>query len=435
MNENSSINEQNIDLKKELKAWFIYDWANSAYPTLILTVFLGPYLASIAKNSANKLGYVNFLGLELLADSVYAYAISFSVIFQFLLFPILGAIADFGGFRKRYMMIFAYLGATCTVCMYFVSNSWLLGVFLLIVSNFFFGAANVMYNSFLNDIASDNEKDKISSKGWAVGYAGGSLILIVSLILFLFHDKISLDEGHAIRICLALAGIWWAVFTIIPLKYLRKDSNQKLPKGFLSSSYKTIFRTIKEIKTNRNTMLFIIAFLLFNDGVQTVIAMASVFGKMELKLTQEVLIQAIVIVQILAIPGSLIFGKIAEKYSAKTSIMISLILWSLILIYVFNFLQTQNEFYIVAACLALVLGGTQALSRSMFSSFIPRGKEAEYFGIYEISDKGTSWIGTMIFALSLQFSHSYRLAVLSLIVFFIIGLVILTQVQNVKKIE
>ncbi len=422
-------------VNKEKIGWYFYDWANSAFTTSVITVFVGPYLTAITRNAASNDGFVKLLGLSIYPDAMFGYVISLSVILQVFLLPLIGSIADKHQNKKLLLGIFAYLGATSTILLYFLQgNNYLFGSALLLVGNLSFGASIVVYNSFLIDISHKDERDKVSSIGWAIGYLGAAIVLILNLILYSNAEKYGLSEGMAVRISLLSAGVWWALFTIIPL-ILLKDRKQEVSSNNikLSHSFKQLLLTLKDIRKHPTTFSFLIAFLIYNDGVQAVITFAAVFGKEELGLSQSTLITAILIVQIVAFFGSLIFNYVSKFTSTKKAILISLVIWILCLIYSYHFLHTESQFFLLAASIAIVLGGTQALSRSLFSRLIPIGKEAEYFGLYEISDKGTSWMGTLIFSLSLQFTHNYRIANLSLIVFFIIGFILLLRFKEENK--
>lgn len=417
---------------KEKIGWYFYDWANSAFTTSVITVFIGPYLTTISRNAADKNGFVNLLGISIYPDSLFGYVISISVILQVFFLPLIGSIVDKHQNKKLLLGIFAYLGATSTILLYFLTgNNFLFGSALLLIGNLSFGASIVVYNSFLNDISHKDERDKVSSIGWAFGYLGAAIVLIFNLFLYSNSEKFGLSEGLAVRISLLSAGVWWALFTIIPLILLKDRKNESdSNKIKLSHSFKQLFLTIKEISKHPKAFYFLIAFLIYNDGVQAVITFAAVFGKEELGLQQSTLITAILIVQIVAFFGALLFNYIAKITNTTKAILISLVIWIFSLIYSYQFLFTENQFFMLATTIAIVLGGTQALSRSLFSRLIPIGKEAEYFGLYEISDKGTSWMGTLVFSLSLQFTHNYRIANLSLIIFFIIGFILLLRFKE-----
>lgn len=408
--------------RKERFGWYMFDWAISAFSATVITVFLGPYLSTIAENAAIN-GKINFLGFLINPDSYFGYVISASVLFQVILLPILGAYLDRVNKKKFILILLSFIGSLSTTLLYFLEGTnYQLGGILLFVANLTFGGAMVIYNSFLNDIAQESERDKVSSIGWGVGYLGGGLLLLINLIIYSNFDSIGITEGHAVRISLASAGLWWLGFSLITFKYLRKDNTTKnIQQNSTFSSFKQLKNTLKEIRKEKKSFNFLIAYLFYNDGVQAVITFAALFGAKELNLEQSTLISAILMVQFVAFFGSFIFNKGAEKFSTKSVILFSLIIWVLCLIYAYGFLFNATGFYILAFVIALVLGGTQALSRSLFSRLIPTGKEAEYFSFYEISERGTSWLGYFLFSFALDMTNSYRIAILSLVLLFVIG--------------
>ncbi|MEK6285125.1 MAG: MFS transporter [Acidobacteriota bacterium] len=426
--------------RREQIGWYFYDWANSAFYTTVITVFLGPYLTGIAKAAAESLGegntFVYPLGIKVFYGSFFPYVVALSVGLQMVFLPILGAIADSSHRKKQMLALFAYLGSFATVGLYFLQGAnYLLGGGLFVLANLSYGASLVFYNSFLPDIASAEDRDRVSSVGWAIGYLGGGVLLALNLYLFSKAESFGLTPGQAVRISLASSGAWWAVFTLIPLSTLKNRLPVKAPpagQNYVAAGFKQLRHTISTARRYPQTLLFLIAYLFYNDGIQAVIALASVFGAEELKLDQSTLVQVILLVQFAAFFGALLFNWVAKAIGNKRAIMVSLVIWTGVLIYAYGLLQTRLQFFILGAVIAIVLGGSQALSRSVYSLMIPKGQEAEYFSLYEVSDKGTSWLAPLMFGLALQFTGSYRIAILSLIVFFIVGLALLARV-NVRK--
>lgn len=420
--------------RREQIGWYFYDWANSAFSTTVVTVFLGPYLTAVAQAAADGNGMVHPLGIPVLADSFFAYIVSLSVVLQVFFLPILGAVADFSHRKKQLLGITAYLGAFATMGLYFLDgNNYQLGGALFLLANLSFGASVVFYNAYLPEIANADERDKISSQGWALGYLGGGLLLLVNLLFVQFWaEGLGLTTGQAVRISLVSAGLWWAIFTLIPLTALKTRQPQRtLPPGehLWTIGFKQLRHTLSNLPRYPHTLLFLSAYLLYNDGIQTVIALASQFGAEELDMETSQLVQLILMVQFIAFFGALGFGYLARRLGTKRSIIISLVIWLGVTVYTYAFLQTVAQFFVLGGVIAIVLGGSQALSRSLFSLMIPAGQEAEYFSLYEISERGTSWMGPLIFGLTLQFSGSYRLAILSIAIFFAVGLVVLTRVN------
>ncbi|MFQ5434663.1 MAG: MFS transporter [Anaerolineae bacterium] len=429
--------------KREIFGWGMYDWANSAFSTTIGTVFLGPYVSSLARAAAESAGSdtVSLLGIPVAPDSFLPYCISISVGLQVLFLPILGAIADYSNLRKPMMRLFATIGAAATIFMFFVAGDlWWLGGALFIIANLAFGAAIVFYNAYLPDIASEDQRDRVSSYGWALGYLGGGLLLLLNLIFFQFHETFGVSETLAVRINLMSAGVWWLGWSFITWRRLKTRENpRQLPPGesYASIGFKQIRQTFKEASNYPETIKFLIAYLVYNDGIQTVIGISAIFAAAPiiqggLAIEQSTLIIIILMIQFVAFGGALFWGRLAGWVGAKRSVLISLVIWSVVVIYAFVGLRGDNrviEFWILGIFIALVLGGSQAISRSLFAQMIPPGKEAEFFSFYEISERGTSWIGPLLFGLVNQMFGSLRPAIVSLILFFVVGLFLLSRVD------
>jgi UMF1 family MFS transporter len=416
--------------RREQRGWYFYDFACSVYSTSVLTVFLGPYLTSVAKAAADADGFVHPLGIPVRAGSVFPYAVSVSVLLAVLIMPFAGAAADRTGRKKPLLAVAAYVGAAATTGMFFLDGDrYLLGALLLIVANAALAVSMVLYNAYLPQISGPEERDAVSSRGWAFGYTSGALVLVLNLIVYSGHESFGLSEGDAVRVCLASAGLWWGAFTLIPLRRLRDRRIAPSGEGAVGSGWRQLVSTLRDMRRHPLTLSFVLAYLVYNDGVQTVISQASVYGSEELDLDQTTLITAVLLVQVLAVAGALGMGRLARTYGAKRTILASLAVWTLILAAGY-FLPAGEPvwFYCLAAGIGLVLGGSQALSRSLFSHLVPRGKEAEYFSAYEMSDRGLSWLGPLVFGLAYQMSGSYRDAIISLVIFFGAGFVLLARV-------
>ncbi|MET9956747.1 MFS transporter [Streptomyces sp. NPDC006339] len=419
--------------RREQRGWYFYDFACSVYSTSVLTVFLGPYLTSVAKAAADADGFVHPLGIPVRAGSLFAYSVSASLVVAVLAMPLAGAAADRTGRKKPLLAVAAYLGAAATTGMFFLEGQrYLLGAFLLIVANASFAVAMALYNAYLPQIAEPDERDAVSSRGWAFGYTSGALVLVLNLVLYSGHESFGLTEGTAVRICLASAGLWWGVFALVPLRRLRDrpaaPAEAAGGEGAVGG-WRQLVATLKDMRRHPLTLSFLLAYLVYNDGVQTVISQASIYGSEELGLDQTTLITAVLLVQVLAVVGALGMGRMARSYGAKRTILGSLAVWTAILAAGY-FLPSGAPvfFYCLAAAIGLVLGGSQALSRSLFSHLVPRGKEAEYFSAYEMSDRGLSWLGPLVFGLAYQLTGSYRDAIISLVIFFAAGFVLLARV-------
>ncbi len=435
-----------VDDRKEIFGWGMYDWANSAFSTTVGTVFLGPYVAGLARTAAEAAGTttVSFLGIPVAPDSFLPYCISFSVGMQVLFLPILGAIADYSNLRKTMMRIFATIGAIATILMFLVTGDlWWLGGVLFVLANLAFGAAIVFYNAYLPDIASEAERDRVSSYGWAMGYLGGGVLLALNLAFFTFSEDLGVPGELAVRINLASAGIWWLGFSFLTWSRLRpRRAARALPKcaTYATIGFKQLRKTFSEVKHFPETLKFLLAYFLYNDGIQTVIAVASTFAAAPLiqgglEFEQSTLIAVILMIQFVAFFGALLWGRLAGWIVAKESVIVSLVIWAGVVIYAYGGLKGPTataQFFVLGIFIALVMGGSQAISRSLYAQMIPQGKEAEFFSFYEISERGTSWIGPLVFGLANQMFGNLRIAILSLIFFFIMGLILLPFV-NIRK--
>jgi UMF1 family MFS transporter len=425
----------------------MYDWANSVFFTTVVGVLIGEYITSLAQMAVGENGAIFAVAGHTIvsAKSLYSYSVGLSVFLQVFFLPFMGAIADYTHLKKTFMAFFCYVGAFACCLLFFIGGeTYLLGCVLFIVSNLCAGASIVFYNSYLNDITTEDRRDKISSWGFAAGYASGVIVLIANLVFLKNSESLGISVDLAVRICLGTSGLWWAGFSIITFALLKtREPARSAPDGkhYLTAGISELARTFKELFKLKHTSMFLLAYLLYNDGVQTVINSAGLFLSQELftarglEIDNSVLVIAYIIAQFVAFFGAVIFERIAHHTNTKTSILISLIIWSAVVIYAYGFLETLVEAYFMSGAIGLVLGGSQALSRSLFSQMIPAGRESSFFGIYEISERGTSWIGPIVFGLVAQLTNSYRPAILALIVFFVAGSMLLYFVDTDQAIH
>ena len=433
---------------REQKAWYWYDWANSAYVTTTAAVLFAPYLTSVAEKSA--CGFVtdedkhqkcttdlHVLGLSLSAGSLVFYIVTAATILSAIILPIVGAVADRSSNKPRLLGGLAWAGSAMAMLMVFVAGSdWQLGALLLLMATLFLGASLVVYDSMLVDIADPDDRDRVSSRGWALGYLGGGILLALNFVLLtVMSDHTEL----AVRISLLSAGIWWAVFTIIPVRGIRARPPVNAvaePGGLLQASFGQLWLTLRDLRSYPVTLTFLVAYLFYNDGIQTVIYAASVYGEKQLGFEKSTVLLAFLVVQFVGIAGALWFGRVARARGAYRVILVGLFVW--LAVVVAGWLTPDENlvlFLLLAVAIGIVLGGTQALSRSFYSQLIPRGREAEYFSLYQACERGTSWIGTLIFGLVHQWTDSYRPALLALMVLFVVGIVFLVRVDPRRGIE
>ena len=419
--------------KREIFGWKMYDWANSAFSTTVAGALFGPYLTRLAQAAVGENGVVLNLGAlgEVTAKSLPTLCVSLSVGAQVFMLPILGALGDYSNLKKRLMALFCFLGVAATCLLFFIQgNLYLAGGLLFIVANICFGASIVFYNAFLPEITTEDEADKVSSRGFAYGYLGGALLLVVNLLMVLNAERLGMTTGLAVRLSLLSAGLWWGGFAFITFALLKaRPAKKMLPPGknYLSAGFAELVATFKELRRLPLTARYLLGYLIYNDGIQTVIVAASTFLEQELfpQGNPVFLLEIFLMVQFVAVAGALFFERLAYLMKTKNAIIVSLIIWAGIVIYAYEFLNSVPEAWVLAGVIAIVLGGSQALSRSLFSKMIPEGKEASFFGLYEVSERGTSWMGPLLFSLVVSRTGSYRLALLSLIFFFVVGLIVL----------
>ncbi|GAA4716100.1 MFS transporter [Nocardioides conyzicola] len=435
------------DRTREQHAWNWYDWANSAFYTTILTVLFAPYMISVAGKAAGCVDAddtcsktVDVLGLHLAAGSLPFYLTSFATIASAFLLPVVGAFVDRSGRKKWHMAGFAWAGSFFAGLLFLMKgDNWQIGAVVIVLSSILGGCSLVSYYAILVDISTEDERDHVSSRGWAFGYLGGGLLLLLNLVMVLGHDTFGLSKGMSVRLSLLSAAVWWAGFTIIPVLRLRNRAPQGVVRedgGLFARSFGQLFTTLKEMRAFPMTLTFLVAYLFYNDGIQTVIYAASTYGSKQLKFGDSVLIATILLIQFVAFGGALFFGRLAARYGSYRSILWGVFAWMVIVV-VAMFLPEKNValFLVVGVAIGIVLGGTQALSRSFFSLLIPRGREGEYFALYNAAERGTSWFGTFVFGLVFQLTDSYRPAIFALIVFFLLGAFFLLRLDPRRGIE
>lgn len=433
--------------RREIFGWMTYDWANSAFSTTVAGALLAPYLTVLAQAAVGENGIVLSFGPlgSVTAKSFATLYVSISVGLQVFFLPFLGAIADHSNLKKRMMAFFCYMGVAATCLMFFLQgNLYLFGGLLFIVANLCFGAALVFYNSFLPQISTEDRLDSVSSRGYAAGYLGGGILLALNFALVLAAPRLGISNALAVRISLLSAGIWWGGFALITFALLRSRRPSKelaAGKSYLATGFSELKSTFSELRRLPNTLRYLVGYLFFNDGIQTVIYAAGTFLSQELFVSRGLpdspafLLGIFLMVQFIAFGGALLFERIAAWAGTKKAIMLSLVIWAGIVIYAYGFFRSVTDAWVMSAMIGIVLGGSQALSRSLFSQMIPQGREASFFGIYEVSERGTSWMGPLVFSIVVASTNSYRQAILSLIVFFIVGLIILFLTDTDKAIR
>ena len=412
--------------KRAIRAWTMYDWANSTFATTIAAAVLPVYYSTVASK--------NLQPHE--ATSNWAFTTTIALVLVALLGPILGAMADFSGAKKRFMSIFVVVGVTGTALLYLVkSGDWFMASVFYIIGSIGFAGANVFYDSLLPHIAHEDEIDQVSSRGYAMGYAGGGILLAVNLVMIMFSPD-HLTELMT-RLSFLTVSIWWLVFTIPLWRNVKEPPRRILAseKGFnpVKASFSRLSNTFKEIKKYKELTKFIVAFWLYNNGIGTIIFMATIYGT-ELGFSSTTTIGTLLMVQFVAIPFAFLFGWLAKKIGTKRSILLSLLIYTLIAIGGY-FLYKEIHFWLLGFAVATVQGGSQALSRSLFGRMMPKSKSAEFYSFFSVSEKIAGTVGPLLFGVVSRLMGGSRLSIISLIIFFILGGLLLWQVKEKEGIE
>jgi UMF1 family MFS transporter len=417
---------------KVVFSWCMYDWANSAFATTVLAAVLPVYFASLVPEGGVTF-HLSGLAFTASGTGLWGYAVSSSLLVTALCAPVLGALADHTRSKKKFLLAFTVLGSVCSCLFYLVGErDWLLCLLLFVCANIGFAGGMPFYDGFLPEIASAEEIDWVSGKGYAYGYAGGGILLALHFVLIAFHGSFGIPERSiSIRISLGSVGLWWAVFAVPLFLWVPEVGKDRKPPprfSYVRYGFTRFVRTVKSFRSYRDLLWFLVAFLVYNDGIQTVIAMAAIFGKTALGLDTTTLIGTLLMIQFIALPGALVFAKLARRIQAKKAIVVTLALWTGLVTYAY-FITTPLEFWILGGAVGLILGGSQALSRSLYGQLIPRDRPAEFYGFFTISAKFASVLGPLSFGLVSDLSTSPRNAILSILVFFAAGLMLLSRVD------
>ncbi|MBW3533952.1 MAG: MFS transporter [Gemmatimonadetes bacterium] len=410
--------------RPELRAWAAYDWANSAFATTIMAAVLPIYYVDVAAATEP----------DHLRTAYWAYTQSAALLAVALASPVLGAIADYMGAKKRFLAAFMGMGALGTVMLWFVGEGdWLFGSLLFAVGFFGFGAANVFYDGLLPHVASEEEQDRVSTAGFAIGYLGGGLLLALNLWWILSPATFGFaDAGVATRWAFVSVGAWWAVFTVPLLVTVREpparlDPDEVVHMRPVKVGFTRVLETLGEIRQRRQAFMFLLAFWIYNDGVGTIIKMGAAYGA-ELDIDRTVLIATILVIQFVGIPFAFLFGALGDRIGTRNGIYLALAIYTVIAGFGY-FMSEAWHFVLLGGLIATAQGGVQGLSRSMFASLIPRGRSSEFFGFFSVSEKIAGVLGPLIFGVVAAMAGTSRLAILSLVVFFVVGAAVLSLVD------
>ncbi len=422
---------------KEKFGWCLYDWANSAFAAIILAAVLPVYFADIVVPEGGV--PLTFFGSlhTLSATSLWGYAGGITSLVILISTPILGGMADRTHLKKMFLMVFCYLGSAFTFLLFFSGEGdvWLT-LSLLCLGQYFFVGANVFYDAFLPLLADEKGMDQLSSRGYALGYLGGGLILAMSFLFIQFSDQLGVRKQDAVRLSLASAGIWWALFgTGSFLLFKEKKEPGAMNVTFFQAAAEGIQKSWSDARMlvqYRQVLLLLTAYMIYNDGVQTVIRMATIFGKEELHLGTGTLLGTLLIVQFVSIFGALLCSWISFRAGTRNTILGLLMVWIVLTVYAY-YMNSAWEFRIMGMVIGLIMGGTQALSRSLYGRLIPIRKSAQFFGYFNVFAKLSAIWGPILFALIRQMTGASRLSVLSLSLFFLVGGSLLMFVKDTDK--
>jgi UMF1 family MFS transporter len=424
--------------KKIINAWAMYDWANSSYNLVITSTIFPAYWETIT-GDGNELtpDTVNFLGRTFDNAALYNYALAIAFFIVAISSPLLSSIADTRGNKKNFMAIFLTMGSfACAGLFFFTKQNLSFGIILMILACLGFWSSLVFYNSYLPDIAAPEDRDRVSAKGFSYGYVGSVLLQAICLV-FVFFPSITGDENYLnIRISFLLTGIWWFGFAQIPLQRLPKPLNQNKPKQALAAGYLELRKVWKQLTHIPKLKRFLTAFFFYNMAVQTVMLAAALYGKKELQIPTTNLIIAIILIQLVAIPGALLISRLSDKTGNIKALMICVMVWIGICIYGY-FIPAKDvyQFYALATLVGFVMGGIQSLSRSTYSKLMPATKDTtSYFSFFDVTEKIAIVIGMFSFGFITELTGSQRNAVLSLITEFGIGLFLLVYTLRAKSI-
>ena len=407
----------------------MYDWANSAFATVILAAVLPVYFVALVPDSGANISFLGF-STNFRATALWGYAVAGSMLVVAISSPYLGHIADRLNKHRPFLFTYCVIGSLCTSLLFFATpGKYLLATFLFMISNIAFAGGNVFYNAFLPKLAQQHELDQLSAKGFAYGYIGGGLALLLVFAMIQGYSLLGFsDKGAATRAGFLITGLWWFLFTFPTFRYVHVAASPILPESF-HDGIRGYFKIFAEIKQYPSLLMFLIAFLFYNDGIQTIIVVAAIFAREELALSQATILSCFLMIQFVAMPGTLLFGRLAQQAGAKRAIYLALVLFVMVTIYAY-FMNSAWEFWMLGFIIAIILGGSQAVSRSYFSSLVPREKHAEFFGFYAISEKFAAVLGPFTFALITDLTGSARLSILALTFFILTGMLLLSRVKE-----
>lgn len=418
---------------KTVRAWYMFDWANSVYSLVIVTVIFPIYFASVADLDGS--GVIPFLGFQVQNTVLYSYALSFSFLLVAAMLPLLSGVADYTGDKKFFMKVFVLVGSiSCMFLFFFDSFEMLwLGILCSILASIGYSGSLVFYDAFLPEIVTEDRYDRTSARGFAMGYYGGVLLMVVCLVLIMNPGWFGLpSESMATRASFVLVGLWWLGFSLIPFRHLPDNPFNRRPTGRVwLKGYWEIRKVWQNLKSQFALKRFLLAFFFYNMGVQTVMYLASLFGEHELRLETDTLIQILIVIQLVGSLGAYLFSYVSKRMGNRFTLILMISVWIGICITAY-YISTAGQFFAVAAVVGLVMGGIQSLSRATYSKLIPTdtADHASYFSFYDVTYNLSIVFGTFSYGLINQLTGSMRDSALVLGLYFVVGLILLLAVKT-----
>lgn len=425
--------------KKVVNAWCMYDWANSVYSLVITSAIFPAYYDAVTSTDSNEgIEYVSFFGFQVDNSVLLAYALAFAFFVVSLALPLLSGIADYSGKKKLFLKIFMYFGAVSCIGLYWFDGSnieW--GIMCYSFAGIGYAGSLVFYDAYLPEIVSKERMDEVSAKGYSRGYIGSVILMVTNIILITFYDTFGFaDQSVPTRLAFLMVGLWWIGFSQITFINLPDAKIVEKTENLLSKGYDELKKVYRSIKSQADIRTYLISFFLYNMGVQTVMYLAATFAADELKMESTSLILTVLIIQLIAIPGAFFFARLSKRRGNKLSISVMLVIWIMVCFAAY-FVDSQYQFYALAAIVGLVMGGIQALSRATYSKLIPEDTEdtASYFSFFDVAFHLSTAFGTLSFGLIQQLTGSMRNSVIALALYFVVGLIILTRLDDQGKLS
>lgn len=417
-----------------LNAWAMYDWANSVHALVIVSSIFPVYFSATALNASGG-PVIEFLGMSIKNSVLFSYTISAAFLFTALLSPLCSAIADYSGQKKAFMKAFCYTGAiSCSLLFFFTKETTTFAVICFWISLIGWSGSIVFYNAYLPDIATEDQYDRVSARGFSMGFLGSVLLMSINLLVILKRDWFgTISEALASRIAFLTVGLWWIGFAQIPFSRLPDSIGKTVSKrgDYLLNGFTELRSVWTELQKQPLTKRFLVAFFVYSMAVQTVMYVATLFGTIELKLPDQSLIITVLVIQLVAIPGAYGFSWLSEQFGNTHALMMAVVVWIGVCVGAY-LVQTESQFFGLAGVVGLVMGGIQSLSRSTYAKLIPTTDTASYFSFYDVTEKLSIMLGTLVYGLIDQLTGSMRNSVLALLLLFIIGFVLLWRIPSQK---